>query len=100
MAIGRREFVVGSLAASVGRRFSAIRAMSTPAATEDVSSKPITGVKVGTAIKLGDNQGDTWITAGRAMTTSTRHPTILLDSARGVTRMLPLIALKEAIRCT
>ena len=63
MAIGRREFVVGSLAASVGVSFSAIRAMSTPVATDDVSSKPITGVKVGTAIKLGDNQGDTWIAA-------------------------------------
>ena len=63
MAIDRREFVVGSLAASVGGRFSAIRAMSTPAVAYDLSSKSITGVKVGTAIKLGNNQGDTWIAA-------------------------------------
>ena len=63
MAIGRREFVVGSLAASIGGRLSAIRAMSSPAAADDVASTPITGVKVGTAVKLDDNQGDTWIAA-------------------------------------
>ncbi len=63
MAIGRREFVVGSLAASIGGGLSGIRAMSSPAAADDVASTPITGVKVGTAVKLEDNQGDTWIAA-------------------------------------
>src|ERR1700694_1083325 len=63
MAIGRREFVVGSLAASVAGRFGAIRNLSVLAAADDGPSKPITGVKVGTPVKLDDNQGDTWIAA-------------------------------------
>ena len=63
MAIGRREFLVGSLAASVAGRLGSMRDLTVLAAADDSPSKPITGVKVGTPVKLDDNQGDTWITA-------------------------------------
>src|SRR6476661_2353279 len=63
MAIGRREFLVGSLAASVAGRLGSMRDLPVLAAADDSPSKPITGVKVGTPVKLDNNQGDTWITA-------------------------------------
>ena len=65
MPITRRDFVVGSLATSVAGKISATH-LTSPMLANDLSSQPITGVKVGLPVKLEDNQGDTWIAAWAA----------------------------------
>lgn len=63
MAIGRREFIVGSLAATVAGGLCGSDAIASPAPSEDTPAKPIAGVKVGTPVRLADNEGDTWVAA-------------------------------------
>ena len=62
-SIGRREFLVGSLAAIVAGEIRASNAMASPSLASGAMSKAITRVKVGTPVKLADNLGDTWIAA-------------------------------------
>ena len=62
MVITRREFVVGTLAACMAGK-SRATTMAAPALADDLPSQPIASVKVGTPVKLEDNQGDTWIAA-------------------------------------
>ena len=62
-SIGRREFIVGSLAATTMGGVFAADAPASSALGEDAPSKPIASVKVGSPVKFADNQGDTWIAA-------------------------------------
>jgi hypothetical protein len=63
MKIHRREFLAGSIAASVAASVQGrIRAASWPEAIGE-SSRPLTAIKVGEATKLPNNSGDTWIAA-------------------------------------
>jgi hypothetical protein len=62
MALCRREFLAGSLALSISRRAETLS--STLGLTlSNNAAKPISTVKVGTPVKLSDNQGDTWASA-------------------------------------
>lgn len=63
MAIRRRDFVLGSLAASLASTTGVSRATLSSMLSNHPSSQPMTGVHVGQAVRLSDNSGDTWIPA-------------------------------------
>ncbi len=62
MTIRRRDFVLGSLAASLGATGVSQSAFSRMFSSPH-SSRPLTGIHVGKAVNPADSNGDTWIAA-------------------------------------
>ncbi len=63
MPIRRRDFLLGSLAATLAARVDALGSTLSLSGVEEALSRPITGVKVGAPMRLADNAGDTWVAA-------------------------------------
>ncbi len=58
MALHRRNFITGSLAASLAGRVEAFAIFSGSG-----RSRPLTGIQLGTPVRVPDNHGDTWVAA-------------------------------------
>jgi hypothetical protein len=63
MAIRRRDFVLGFLAASLAGKTGVSQSTFSRMFSSHHSSRPLAGVHVGKAVRLSDNSGDTWIPA-------------------------------------
>jgi hypothetical protein len=63
MTTDRRDFVIGSLAASLMGKTQASGSIFSHTGFGDRRSRPLTGVRVGIPIRLPENSGDTWIGA-------------------------------------
>jgi hypothetical protein len=63
MAMRRRDFVLGSLAASLAANTGVSQSVVSRMFSSRRSSAPLTGVRVGNPVRLAENSGDTWIAA-------------------------------------